>query len=112
MCGPDGEAALLSRMAAPVGENPRRGCRYVSHLLRSEGFQVNYKRVHRMRHKQRARGASANACDRRAASHRNDAWTWYSIPDTLADARPLKWLVVVDEYTRECLGLGVSRSIR
>ena len=120
---PDDEAALLSRMAALVGENPRRGCRYVTRLLRSEGFHVNYKRVHRlwmregyrvprMRHKQRARGASANACDRRAASRRNDVWTWDFIHDRLADGRPLKCLVIVDEYTRECLELGVARSIR
>src|SRR5262249_30342612 len=27
------------------------------------------------------------------------------------DGRPLKWLSVVDEYTRECVGLEVARSM-
>ena len=120
---PDGEAALLTRLRKLVGENPRRGCRYMSALLREEGWRVNYKRVHRLwkregykvpkkRHKKRAIGVDANACDKRRATRANDVWTWDFIHDRLVDGRALKCLSVVDEYTRECIELRMERSIK
>ena len=42
---------------------------------------------------------------------RNHVWAWDFIHDRTADGRPLKWLTVVDEYTRECVVLEVARSI-
>jgi putative transposase len=119
----DGDRALVTRLRELVGENPRRGCRYLSALLRQEGWGVNYKRVHRLwkregyrvprkRHKKRAVGDASNACDKRAATHANDVWTWDFIHDRLVDGRALKCLTILDEYTRECLELGMGRSIR
>jgi len=119
----DDEAALLSRLAALVGENPRRGCRYISRLLREDGWAVNYKRVHRLwkqegykvprrRRKKRAIGYDSNACDKRVATAPNDVWTWDFVHDRLVDGRALKCLTLVDEYTRECLALDMSRSLR
>lgn len=114
---------MLSRLAALVGENPRRGCRYISRLLREDGWAVNYKRVHRLwkqegykvpkrRRKKRAIGHNANACDKRAATGPNDVWTWDFVHDRLTDGRSLKCLTLVDEYTRECLALDMSRSLK
>jgi len=105
-----------------VGSNPRRGCRYITELLRAEGWRVNRKRIHRLwkregykvppkRRKKRAVGDAFNACDKRSAKHRNDVWTWDFIHDRLVDGRALKCLVIIDEYTRECLELGMARSI-
>ncbi len=119
----DGEGALLARIDGLVKENPRRGCRYITALLRREGWHVNYKRVHRLwkregykvprrRHKKRAVGDASNACDTRAATGPNDVWTWDFIHDRLVDGRALKCLTIVDEYTRECLELGMDRSIQ
>lgn len=118
----DDEAALLAHIAKLVGENPRRGCRYISRLLRDEGWAVNYKRVHRLwkregykvprkRRKKRAIGHDANACDKRAATRKDDVWTWDFIHDRLVDGRAMKCLTLIDEYTRECLALTVARSI-
>jgi len=118
-----GESALLARMGELVKENPRRGCRYITALLRREGWLVNYKRVHRLwkregykvprkRHKKRAVGDASNACDTRVATGPNDVWTWDFIHDRLVDGRALKCLTIVDEYTRECLELGMGRSIQ
>ena len=39
-------------------------------------------------------------------------WTWDFIHDRLVDGRALKRLVVIDEYTRECLELEMARSIQ
>lgn len=118
----DDEAALLAHMAKLVGENPRRGCRYIGQVLRTEGWAVNYKRVHRLwkregykvpvkRRKKRAIGRDANACDKRAAACGNDVWTWDFVHDRLVDGRAMKCLTLIDEYTRECLALRVERSI-
>jgi putative transposase len=117
------EAALLARLRALVGENPRRGCRYLSNVLRAEGWKVNYKRVHRLwkqeglkvprkRRKKRAVGVDANACDKRKATAPNDVWTWDFIHDRLVDGRAIKLLSIVDEFTRECLELRVARSLK
>ena len=48
------------------------------------------------------RGTSANSCVNQPARHKNDVWTCDFIHDRTADGRPLKWLTLVDEYTREC----------
>ncbi len=119
----DEEQVLLERMKTLVGENPRRGCRYITAFLRQEGWGVNYKRVHRLWkqegykvprkvRKKRAVGDASNACDKRAATGPNDVWTWDFIHDRLVDGRALKCLVIIDEYTRECLELGMARSIQ
>lgn len=118
----DDETALLKQLAKLVGENPRRGCRYVCKLLREEGWDVNYKRVHRLwkredyrvpvrRRKKRAIGVGANACNKRAARRKNDVWTWDFVHERLVDGRAIKCLTLIDEYTRECLALRIERSI-
>ena len=119
----DDEQVLLEHMKTLVGENPRRGCRYIAAVLRQEGWGVNYKRVHRLwkqegykvprkARRKRAVGDASNACDKRAATGPNDVWTWDFIHDRLVDGRALKCLVIIDEYTRECLELGMARSIQ
>jgi len=42
---------------------------------------------------------------------KNDVWTCDFIHDRTAEGRPLKWLTLVDEYTRECLVLHAATSI-
>ena len=117
------DEALLTRMAELVKERPRAGCRTITALLRDEGWRVNYKRVHRLwkqegykvprkRRKKRAVGDASNACDKRSATHRNDVWTWDFIHDHTLNGKALKFLIIVDEYTRENLVLDVKRSIK
>jgi transposase InsO family protein len=50
-------------------------------------------------------------CHRRRAEHRDDVWCWDFVFDRTATGSALKWLSIVDEHTRECLALKVSRSI-
>ena len=56
-------------------------------------------------------GTSQNGCSVRQAEHRNHVWCWDFVFDRTTSGSPLKWLSVVDEYTRECLVLKVDRSI-
>lgn len=118
----DGEAALVKRMHELVRQHPRRGCRMIWGMLRLEGWPVNKKRIHRLwkqeklsvpkkQHKKRRLGSSENGIERRAAEHKDHVWCVDFIHDRDERSRPLKWLSVVDEFTRECLALEVERSI-
>ena len=91
--------------------------------LRLEGWRINKKRVHRLcqregfcvPQKQRKKmrfGTNANGIDRAKASHRNDVWCWDFVHDRDERSRPLKWLTIIDEFTRECVALEVAGSMR
>ena len=56
-------------------------------------------------------GVSANSCTNQPARFKNDVWTCDFIHDRTAGGRPLKWLTLVDEYTRECLVLHADSSL-
>src|SRR6185295_12068637 len=38
-------------------------------------------------------------------------WAWDFIFDRTSNGRSIKWLSIVDEYTRECLALEVGRTM-
>jgi putative transposase len=106
--------------------HPRYGYRRVHAMLVRRGWSVNLKRVRRLWNElglrrpvrlRKARklgpkpGVSANSCVQQPARFKNDVWTCDFIHDRTTDGRPLKWLTLVDEYTRECLVLHVAGSM-
>jgi transposase InsO family protein len=116
------EVALCRRLRALVRRRPRFGYRRLAALLRREGWTINAKRVHRLcrreglkvrrkLRKRRAIGESSNACHVRSAEHKDHVWTWDFAFDRTTSGTTLKWLSIVDEYTRECLALKVARNI-
>jgi hypothetical protein len=48
---------------------------------------------------------------RRRAEAKDDVWCWDFVFDRTTNGSPLKWLSIVDEFTRECLVLKVDRGI-
>lgn len=108
-------------------ENPRFGYRMITTLLRREGWRtgrglVNTKRVHRLwkqaglqvpkkQHKRRRLGMGENGCLRLKASYPGHVWSVDFLFDTTEDGRQVKFMPVIDEYTRECFRIDVSRSI-
>jgi transposase InsO family protein len=79
----------------------------VYRLWKREGLKVPQRQC-----KKRRLGQSANGCVRRSAGCKDDVWAWDFIHDRDEHGRPLKWLSLVDEYTRECLLLEVERSMK
>jgi len=117
---PEKDRVVLRRLVELSGQHPRYGYRRITQLLRREGYAINRKRVLRLWRqeglkvpqrlkKKRRLGSSANACFRRRAQRRNQVWSYDFVMDQTQDGRRLKWLVIVDEYTRECLRLEVER---
>jgi transposase InsO family protein len=122
----EGEPALTREIKRLARRHPRYGYRRVHALLVRRGGTVNVKRVRRLwnelglRRPMRLRkprklgpkpGTSANSCVSQPARSKNDVWTCDFIHDRTADGRPLKWLTLVDEYTRECLVLHAAASL-
>src|SRR5262249_38716732 len=116
------ERRLVARILELVQLHPRYGYRRIGEVLRRGGWEGNRKRVHRLwrreglkvpqkARKKRYLGHSANSCARHRAEHPDHVWTWDFIFDRTQGGRSLKWLSIVDEYTRECLALVVARSI-
>ena len=113
---PADEPRLLARMEALVKKHPRYGYRHIWSLLRREGWKVNRKRIYRLwrkegyraplvQHKRRRLGTSENSCLRLRPAYPNHIWAWDFIFDRDERGRSLKWLTVIDEFTRECLVL-------
>jgi putative transposase len=112
-------AQLERRIKALSLKHPRYGYRIVTQLLRQEGWEVNRKRVQRgrrqaglqvvkKRHKSRRLGSTV---PRQRGQKPNEVWSYDFIHDQLENGGALKMLTVLDEYTRECLGILVARSI-
>ena len=47
---------------------------------------------------------------RHRARNKNHVWSYDFVTDRTEDGRQLRLLVVIDEYTRECLAIEVGRS--
>jgi putative transposase len=121
----DIQAALARRIEQLAGTHPRFGYRRIWALLAREGWSVNKKAVRRVWRlsglklagpratpkPRRPHGQDANACHLRPSRGKDDVWTWDFIFDRTSDGRSLKWLSLVDEYTRECLALEARRGM-
>ena len=107
--GPGGEVRAL-RLPAHHG------------ALQSAGWPVGKDRVQRIwrreglkvPQKQRARGRlwlGNGSCVRLRPERANHVWSYDFVKAMTHDGRALRILVVIDEYTRECLALRVARRL-
>lgn len=119
---PDDDRRLIDELHRWVEWYPRFGSERVHQMLLGTGWRVNFKRVHRLwkqehfqvpgkqRKRRRLPGQSANGCVRHRALYRNHVWSYDFLSDRTEDGRQLKLLVVIDEFTRECLAVEVGRT--
>ena len=119
----DDESALTRRMLELVRQRPRFGYRRIGDLLREETWKASDTRVYRLwrreglkvprkKRKRRRLGKSENGCQRLRATAPDEVWAWDFAFERTTNGSLLKWLVVLDEYTRECLALKVDTSIK
>jgi len=106
----------IIRLATKYG---RYGYRRITALLRIEGWRVNHKRVERIwrqealkvpeRQKKRGRiYLNDGSCIRLRPCWKDHVWAYDFVADRLIDGTKIRFLTVVDEYTRECLALRVG----
>ena len=113
------DAAIRVRMRAIAADRRRFGYRRIGLLLAREGIRLNQKKLRRLYREERLqvrrRGGRKRALGtRRPLSMplgRNERCSLDFVSDTLCDGRRMRILCVVDDYTRECLGLVADTSL-
>src|SRR5271163_4999310 len=97
----------------------RFGYRRLGMMLECQGIKLNRKRLYRLYKEERLtvrkRGGRKQALGTRAPmavpQGRNLRWSLDFVTDALASGRRFRILTLVDDFTRECLGLVVDTSL-
>ncbi len=116
------EDALTGAIITLASEYGRYGYRRITALLRSAGWQVGKDRVQRIwrreglkvPQKQRPRERlwlNDGSCVRLRPERANHVWSYDFVSAMTHDGRTLRMLVLIDEYTRECLAIRVARRL-
>lgn len=113
------DAALRQRLRDLAGLRRRFGYRRLLILLRREGQEINHKKLFRLYREERLsvrrRGGRKRAMGTRAPmtlpQALNQRWSLDFVSDVLADGRRFRVLVIVDDFTRECLALVADTSL-
>jgi len=114
------EAELVKKIHKLAVRNSRYGYRRITVLLQREGLNINRKRVHRIwkaeglnlplrRLKRRRIGHVGEMINK--AEYPNHVWSYDFVEDRTERGGKLRILVIIDEYTRECLAITVEPSI-
>jgi transposase InsO family protein len=107
-------------------KHPRYGYRRIigaptAAMMRRDGYQINEKRVLRVRREagfkvskkqRRAKRVGLSTARRRKAVKRGDVWSWDFVSDQTANGSQFRILTLIDEHTRECLATHAGWSIR
>jgi len=113
------DTAIRKRLRDLAGQRRRFGYRRLHWLMRQEGFVMNHKRLRRLYREERLqvrrRGGRKRALGTRAPlslpTAPNRRWSLDFLSDAFADGRRFRILAVVDDFSRECLGLIADTSI-
>jgi len=116
------EERLVVRITELATRYGRYGYRRITALLKREGWQLNHKKVARIwrmeglkvPQKQPKRGRlwlNDGSCVRLRSEYKDHVWSYDFVMARTSDGRSFRVLTLIDEYTRECLVLLVSRRI-
>lgn len=103
------------------GKHPRYGYRRITALLRREGFEVNAKRIARIRREEglkvskrqrRMKRLGLSTAERLRAQRPRQVWSWDFVADQTENGSNFRILTLLDEHTRECLATHAAWSIR
>jgi putative transposase len=119
---PSDEDQLTSDIIALATRYGRYGYRRITAMLKEKGWMVNHKRVERIWRKeglkvpkkQPKRGRlwlNDGSCIRLRPEYKDHVWSYDFVMDRTANGRSFKILTIIDEHSRECLGLTVKRHI-
>ena len=114
-----GDGDIRARLRRLASERRRFGYRRLHILLAREGVLLNHKRLFRLYREERLgvrkRGGRKRALGTRAPmalpDRANQRWSLDFVSDALSSGRRFRVLAVVDDFTRECLGLVVDTSL-
>lgn len=99
----------------------RYGYKRIYILLRREGWPVNHKRVYRLyceeglhlrAKRPKRRVMAAHRATRPLTAKINESWSMDFVSDSLFNGKRFRALTIVDNFSRECLGIWVDQSIK
>ena len=113
------DAELRERLRQLAAQRPRWGYQQLHILLRREGRRVNHKKVLRLyreeglavHRRRRQKRVAVQRVPLPVPSRRTERWSMDFIHDQLADGRPFRCFTLVDDFTRECVAIGVGHSM-
>ena len=117
---PDESTRQLSAAMIDLAQARRRfGYRRIHDLLRPGFPQVNHKRVYRLyseanlavRKRKKAKRTESERVPLQLATHINEVWSMDFVSDSLATGRRIKCLTVADDFSHECVEIGVDYGI-
>jgi putative transposase len=112
--------ALTTRISELSEKYPRFGYRKIFDKLKEEGWHIGREHVRLIRKRQgfqvirkgrKRRLLGSDPGELGKANYPHDIWSYDLVMDQTADGRRLKFLTIIDEYTRYGLAIFVSRSI-
>jgi putative transposase len=116
------ESRRLRKEVLELSErHPRYGYRRITALLRRDGFEVNPKRVQRVRRsaglqvrkrQRRMRRLGVGTAVRQRAERPRQVWSWDFVEDQTENGTRFRILTLIDEFTRQCVAVHVAWSIR
>lgn len=114
-----GDEAVRSRIVSLARGHRRWGYRMVHDVLRRAGWGVNHKRVRRIYVEEglqirRRRRKKLDRSMRRPilpVERLDQVWAMDFVTDSLVDGRRIRALAIVDQHSRQCLGLEVASSL-
>ena len=121
-CGRPDEERLTADIIDLATQYGSYGYRPVTALLNQAGWHVNHKRVERIWKReglkvpgrQRKRGRlwlNDGSCIRLRPERPNHVWSYDFVQDRTHDGKAYRILVILDEFSRECLKLRLGRKL-
>ena len=118
----DEEERLTGWIVELATQYGRYGYRRITAMLGEYGWVVNHKRVERIwkreglkvpkkQPKRRRLWLNDGSCIRLRPEHKDHVWSYDFVMARTSDGRAFRILVIIDEYTRECLSMLVQRHI-
>ena len=113
------DTVLRTKLRELASQRRRFGYRRLGLMLERQGIKLNAKKLYRLYKEERLtvrkRGGRKRALGTRAPmaipQDRNLRWSLDFVADTLVSGRRFRILTLVDDFTRECLGLVVDTSL-
>ena len=120
---PQRDAELAEAIYEIAMEKIKFGYRKVYDLLLQKGWQVNIKRVHRIWKqlslqiplktcKKKLKRDPTNACHVNKTLGMNHVWSYDFVCDKLQSGGKIRFLNIVDEFTREAIAVEVGRHFK
>lgn len=110
---------LREAMKKVAGERRRFGYRRIHIMLQRQGIVMNQKKLRRLYREERLQVRRRGGRKRALGTRRpmvlpvssNERWSLDFVSDAFTDGRRFRVLCIVDDFTRECLGLIADTSL-